>query len=61
MRDASRSSPAQEIAIISQSAISGRQGRPADTERLRQLALAWEPDAQSHTAVHDQQLQRPCE
>src|SRR3546814_6938125 len=57
MRDAPRSPSAQEIAIFSQLPVSGRQSGPTYAKRLCEFALARQTDAQSHAAIHDQQLQ----
>src|SRR3546814_8637211 len=57
MRDAPRSPSAQEIAIFSQLSVSGRQSGPTYAKRLCEFALARQTDAQSHAAIHDQQLQ----
>src|SRR3546814_5482186 len=57
MRDAPRSPSAQGIAIFSQLPVSGRQSGPTYAKRLCEFALARQTDAQSHAAIHDQQLQ----
>src|SRR3546814_13728456 len=57
MRDAPRAPSSQEIAIFSQLPVSGRQSGPTYAKRLCEFALARQTDAQSHAAIHDQQLQ----